>query len=175
MLPGCVTKLPIASPRGGTRCTASIPTVHTSAEAVIGLSMPKSANTAKAMPSTFVPWFWRTVDTSPSQMRPFQSRFAMICEIPLVIALRQCWGPALTATTMTTSISTVSSEMTEPVFANGMCASHRPRLKSRAGAFGWPPGRRHSLSPGRQRSRRSPRTPGQSDTITRQASCKAAP
>jgi len=105
----------------------------------------------------------------------FSKPFRENLRVPLVIALRRCWGPALTATTMTTSISTVSSEMTEPVFAIGMCARHHPRLKSRAGAFGWPPDRRRSLSPGRQRSRRSPRTPGQSDPITRQASCKAAP
>ena len=71
------------------------------------------------MPSILVPWFWRTVATSPSRMRPFQSRFAMICEILLVIALRRCWGPALTATTMTTSLSTALSEITAP-FANGM-------------------------------------------------------
>src|SRR5262249_10536230 len=127
------TRLPVMSPRWGTRCAASIPTVHTNAVAVIGLPMPKSANTAKAMPSTFVPWFWQTVATSRSLTRHFQSRFAKICEIPLVIALRRCWGPAPTATTMTTSISTVSSEMTEPVFPNPMSPIHRPRrLKPRA-------------------------------------------
>ena len=49
------------------------------------------------------------------------------------------------------------------------------RLRSRAGAFGWPPGRRHSLSPGHQRARRSSQAPGQSDPITRKTSCKAAP
>jgi hypothetical protein len=106
---------------------------------------------------------------------PFQNRFAMICEIPLVIALRQCWDPALTATTITTSISTASNEITAPVFANGMCTSRRlRRLRWRAGVFGWPPGR-HSLSPGRQRARPSLKAPGQSDPITRKTSCKAAP
>ena len=109
--------------------------VRTSAAAVTALPTPNLANTAKAMPSMSVPWSWRTVATSTSPMRPFQSRFAMICEILLVIALRQCWDPALTAITITISISTFSSEITVPVFANGMCASHLPRrLKSRAGA-----------------------------------------
>jgi len=48
--------------------------------------------------------------------QPLQSRFATICEILLVIALRQCWDPALTATTITTSISTALSEITAPAF-----------------------------------------------------------
>src|ERR1043166_2141513 len=39
----------------------------------------------------------QTVATSHLLARHFQSRFAKICEIPLVIALRRCWGPALTA------------------------------------------------------------------------------
>src|SRR5262249_43322358 len=99
------------------------------------------------MPSMSVPWSWRAVATSTSPMRPFQNRFATICDIPLVIALRRCWDRALTAITVTISISIFSNEEV-PVFANGMCASRLPRrLKSRAGLFGWPP-HRCSLRPG---------------------------
>jgi hypothetical protein len=133
------------------------------------------SNTAKVMPSMSVPWSWRAVATSTSPMRPFQNRFAMICEIPPVIASRRCWDQALTAITITISISIFSSEIEVPVFANGMCASRLPRrLKSRAGLFGWPPAR-CSLCPGCQRIRRSPQAPGQSDPPTKQTSCKAAP
>ena len=91
----------------------------------------KLANTAKVMPSMFVPWSWRAVATSTSPMRPFQNRFAMICGIPPVIALRRCWDQALTAIIITISISIFSNETEVPVFANGMCASRLPRRQSR--------------------------------------------
>ena len=91
-----------------------------------------------------------------------------------VIVLRPCWDRALTAITITTSISTFSNDTGAPVSANGMFVSRLPRPKSHAGVHGWPPDPR-PLRPGRQRAGPSPRAPGQSDQPIRQTSCKAAP
>ena len=86
-----------------------------------------------------VPWSWRAVATSTSPMRPFQNRFATICEIPPVIALRRCWDQALTAITDNHIHLDILERRGARICQWDVREPPPRRLKSRAGLFGWPP------------------------------------
>ena len=126
LLPGCETRLPITSPRLGTRCAASIPYGSYECRGRNSVADAKLSEHGKGNAIDVRALVLAGGRHITSPMRPFQNRFAMICEIPPVIALRQCWDPALTATTMTISISTFSSEMRRPYLPMGCARAASP-------------------------------------------------
>ena len=93
-----------------------------------------------------------------------------------VIALPRCWDRALTAITITTSISTFFNELTACVFANGMCVSRlRRQPRSQARMQSSPPRRDSPSRRSHAIPRPSPSVLGQSRRPSRQTSSKAAP